>query len=734
MIYFAFYLYNFMFENDCNMNYNIKRNGCVLMNNNELFIKYYNSKSEEDYQNLFLNNINLLKFIILKIVKIPGLTSKQIVDEFIDVGYIGLTKAIKTFDKDKIDKVNFTTYAYACVKNEILKALQSNQYIKNNNVSIDANLDNEDDRSLNDILGIEDENLSDIENENYNEYLKRIATIIVESINDPKRAEILKDYFGLENRERLSYKELAEKYNCSQQMIRAIITRVINAMNKKALLINKDNNDAFDVSIESIQKTFQKIGNKSSIYMNKLLEKYKKEDILLAIEKLEEIDKKYIKIYLKLDEYQNTSYKNIFNKLNIEPKYFYRNVSKAFKKLDKILSNRTKQKSDIFNDYDIKEIEEAIKKLNKEDQKFVTLYIENGKSIKNLLSYYKGSTINSLHARKYKLFKEIKNIIENKSNEKNEYERLISKYDVDSVNSAILQLSKKYQDFINKCIELENDNEKIAKFYNIDINSIYKMKEKSFYKLETALLNNINYKDMASIKSSYKKLCKVYGKKHLDETVSALDEEDIELLKKIIEFDYKTEKILNYFKIDSNVLYSKVRRIFKIIEDKLDIKGNIQLYKENILISKAMIKYGKENVEKAFSKLDYEDKCFMDDLKKCNYKVSIYANDFNEKANDVYQRLNKIIKLTEKIIDCDIKNTNIDISELVEKYGEIKVNNAISSLKRKDKTFFELLSSPNYDMRYIADKYNCSIYKIFDKRDKLYDTFIKLLTNYKKRK
>lgn len=80
----------------------------------QLGIKYLDFKNEEKKkEDLFLRNQKLIYLVL----KRKGLLNKQ--DELYDIGLIGLTNAINTFDASKGYKES--TYFYQCISNEINK-------------------------------------------------------------------------------------------------------------------------------------------------------------------------------------------------------------------------------------------------------------------------------------------------------------------------------------------------------------------------------------------------------------------------------------------------------------------------------------------------------------------------------------------------------------------------------------------------------------------------------------
>lgn len=92
-------------------------------------------------------NMNLIYLVLNRL----ELQDKE--EEYYDLGLIGLTKAINTFDENK--EIAFSTYAYKCIKNEILKEFQNEQ--------TDKRKVNYECISLNDLVRVEKNNNRDLD-------------------------------------------------------------------------------------------------------------------------------------------------------------------------------------------------------------------------------------------------------------------------------------------------------------------------------------------------------------------------------------------------------------------------------------------------------------------------------------------------------------------------------------------------------------------------------------------
>ena len=76
---------------------------------------------KKDCNELFFDNFNLVYHILQKLDY-----NKNDREDLIHEGAIGLLKSIKSFDDKK--GIRFSTYAFSCIKNEMLYYLRKNQY------------------------------------------------------------------------------------------------------------------------------------------------------------------------------------------------------------------------------------------------------------------------------------------------------------------------------------------------------------------------------------------------------------------------------------------------------------------------------------------------------------------------------------------------------------------------------------------------------------------------------
>lgn len=187
------------------------------------------SKEEEDkYIDLCLNgdkearnkliehNLRLIAHIVKKFE-----TTNHDVDDLIGIGTIGLIKAVDSYSKDK--NVKLTTYAAKCIENEILMYFRADK--KNSkNISIYEGIsyDKEGNEiTILDILQTPDPDfLEEIYKNDNIILLKKHLKLLT-----PREKEIIVKRYGLDNTEKQTQKEIADKMGISRSYVSRIEKR-----------------------------------------------------------------------------------------------------------------------------------------------------------------------------------------------------------------------------------------------------------------------------------------------------------------------------------------------------------------------------------------------------------------------------------------------------------------------------------------------------------------------------
>lgn len=210
-----------------------KKKKCYYIHSNNLLPPPLDEESEalclekvslgdlEARNTLIIHNLRLVVFIAKKFE-----STKINIDDLISIGTMGLIKGIQTFKMDK--NIKLATYASRCIENEILMFIRKTSRSRQE-LSLDEvlNVDSEgNEMVLADILGSEDElALTELtEREKESDLKKALA-----SLSDEER-NIIEMRFGLNGREELTQKEVADILGISQSYISRIEKRIIEKM------------------------------------------------------------------------------------------------------------------------------------------------------------------------------------------------------------------------------------------------------------------------------------------------------------------------------------------------------------------------------------------------------------------------------------------------------------------------------------------------------------------------
>ena len=182
---------------------------------------------EEVKSSLVEHNLRLVVYIARKFDN-TGADS----DDLVSVGTIGLIKAVNSFRPDK--NIKLATYASRCIENEILMYLRRLVRVRNE-VSFDEPLNTDwegNELLLSDILGTDSDSVyKDIESGVEKELLRSALARLPE-----RERRIMNLRFGLDGREEMTQKDVADLLGISQSYIsrleKKIISRLKNEMSK----------------------------------------------------------------------------------------------------------------------------------------------------------------------------------------------------------------------------------------------------------------------------------------------------------------------------------------------------------------------------------------------------------------------------------------------------------------------------------------------------------------------
>ncbi len=181
---------------------------------------------EQAKQLLIERNLRLVVFISRRFEN-TGIC----LEDLISIGTIGLIKAISTYRRDK--NIKLATYASRCIENEILMYIRkiANQKTE---VSLDEPINTDYDGNellLSDILGTdEDMILKPLEDDVDIRLLRQAVREL-----PPREREIVTLRFGLEGRQELTQKEVAQKLGISQSYISRLEKKIMQRLKKELI-------------------------------------------------------------------------------------------------------------------------------------------------------------------------------------------------------------------------------------------------------------------------------------------------------------------------------------------------------------------------------------------------------------------------------------------------------------------------------------------------------------------
>lgn len=155
-------------------------------------------------------------------------------EDLVSVGAIGLIKAVDTFDISK--NKQFSSYAYMCIKNEVLMSLRKRKRHLSC-LSLDAPVNENDNKilTINDMINSKEISIQ--------EYLERQENIerIIEILNkeSERNKAIFKSYFGIPPYVEKSKYELSKIYNIHKYTISKIIKNILLTIKKQLELEEK---------------------------------------------------------------------------------------------------------------------------------------------------------------------------------------------------------------------------------------------------------------------------------------------------------------------------------------------------------------------------------------------------------------------------------------------------------------------------------------------------------------
>lgn len=184
-------------------------------------------RGEEDAKQLLIErNLRLVVFIARRFEN-TGVN----LEDLVSIGTIGLIKAIGTYRMDR--NIKLATYASRCIENEILMHIRKIAPLKAE-ISLDEPINMDYDGNellLSDILGTEEDMILKPLEDDVDLLILRKA---VRELPERER-EIVTMRFGLEGRQELTQKEVAQKMGISQSYISRLEKRIMLRLRKELI-------------------------------------------------------------------------------------------------------------------------------------------------------------------------------------------------------------------------------------------------------------------------------------------------------------------------------------------------------------------------------------------------------------------------------------------------------------------------------------------------------------------
>lgn len=172
---------------------------------------------------LIEHNLRLVMHIIKKYY-----TASADAEDLVSIGTIGLIKGVSTYRPDR--GVRLATYASRCIENEILMHFRS-QKKSANDVSLSGALDGEgegDGLSILDTIADESDLLEDITRQ---ESIRQVRRAVEESLTG-REARIIRLRYGLDGRQSMAQREVAEIMGISRSYVSRIEKKALETLRK----------------------------------------------------------------------------------------------------------------------------------------------------------------------------------------------------------------------------------------------------------------------------------------------------------------------------------------------------------------------------------------------------------------------------------------------------------------------------------------------------------------------
>ena len=186
----------------------------------QLIKEYQATNSEEKKEEIIKNSLYMIKTVIKTSHK-----NKENYEDDYQAGVIGMLLAIENFDTER--GVQWNTFATKCIRRTIIREFQKRERSKKNGYDVHG-LEHKE-KSLENIIQ-DEQNIEEeiIEREFAKEVAKNAKNILTQT-----EFEVLEQVYGINGKDKKTYKQIAEQLGKSQSTIRTQTAEGIKKLRKE---------------------------------------------------------------------------------------------------------------------------------------------------------------------------------------------------------------------------------------------------------------------------------------------------------------------------------------------------------------------------------------------------------------------------------------------------------------------------------------------------------------------
>ena len=670
--------------------------------NDTLLHEYLVNGDKDAYVKLMEVNNGLVYKILKNIYTGDEEKINDFMDEYSAIAFIGLSKAITTFDANKIGKIKFATYASVVIRNEVYMEFRKSRK-EVDIISYEQDVDDTENISLKDMLVDEENFVEDVIKKDYDSYKSKMIENALNNLNDNER-RIIELHFGF-NCEPISEVEIAKMIGISRSYVSRIIA---NAKEKLAINLS-DFKEEYKVD-RTHSKNKELISKMNKVFYSLFDEKDKKIIQSRMIKLLSKSSLKVISDYYGLNHIDCKDYDEIAHEMNITVDEVDKIIEEAIitiknsrKYNDSAEFSFAKKYSNIVSKNGKDNFLIALEMIDSKQKKYLEMFFGiNTKAIScNNIVEISGISKSRLHQTINNGLEEIENTLENKKDLLNRCQRFYEKfkdYSIEEITLAISKLDDESNELIKEYYSLNGifiKTDVIAEKYNLNKATL----QSKILRINKKIYNLLkNPKELISKKDKFYKMFEQYNAGEIDSALNSLKEGDKEIIKLYFGLDkycLTQQEIAHKFNIPTSTVSVKIKNNLKKIEDFF--KNSPSTKEKFYEIFKG---HTQEEIDKAISHLSPNSKSIINLLYGLNGEILTskeIADRLGMSQNNIYVNRKNSIDKIKKILDkpeippkVERKTKNNKYLELVNKYGEEKVKNIFPILNDNAKSIMSL--------------------------------------------